>query len=282
MEHLTGIGALVPRYRGFIVDLWGVVHDGIKPYPGAIDCLARLQGAGKRVVLLSNAPRIARVAQAAMREMGIGDDLYNGIITSGEATHTLLQTRSDPFFAALGRKLYHLGPARDRNVFEDLDYLAVPAVEDADFVLNTGPDEATGMIDLPAFEEILRAARARDLPMLCANPDLEVIRDGVAVLCAGALAQRYAALGGRVRAIGKPDPTIYEPTLAALGCPRQAVLAIGDALRTDIAGAKAAGLASAWVIGGIHNALLGDPQAIEAAAAGEDLAPIAAVPSFAW
>ncbi len=282
MEHLTGLAPLAPRYGGFIVDLWGVVHDGIRPYPGAVDCLERLQRAGKRVVLLSNAPRVATVAQAAMREMGIGDDLYNDIITSGEATRDLLARRDDPFFAALGQKLYHLGPARDRNVFAGLGYTPVATPEDADFVLNTGPDETAGLVDLPAYEEILRAARARDLPMLCANPDLEVIRDGVAVLCAGALAQRYEALGGKARWIGKPDPTIYQPTLARLGCPPAAVLAIGDALRTDIAGAKAAGLASCWVIGGIHNALLGNPPAIEEAAAGEGVAPIAAIPALRW
>ncbi len=282
MEHLTGLAPLAARYQGFIVDLWGVVHDGIRPYPGAVDCLRRLQEAGKRVVLLSNAPRIASVAQAAMRAMGIGDDLYNGIVTSGEATRDLLARRDDPFFAALGRKLYHLGPARDRNVFAGLDYIPVASPEEADFVVNTGPDETAGMVDLAAYEEILRASRARDLPMVCANPDLEVIRDGVAVLCAGALAQYYEALGGKVRSLGKPDPTIYRPTLALLQVAPASVLAIGDALRTDIAGAKAAGLASCWVIGGIHNALLGNPAGIEAAAAGADLAPIAAIPALQW
>ena len=282
MEHLTGLAPLAPRFDGFIVDLWGVVHDGTSPYPGAVDCLARLQRAGKRVVLLSNAPRIAAVAQAAMRAMGIGDDLYNGIVTSGEATRDLLTRRADPFFAALGRKLYHLGPARDGNVFAGLDYTPVATPEEADFVLNTGPDETAGMLDLPAYEDILRACRARDLPMVCANPDLEVIRDGAAVLCAGALAQRYEALGGKVSWIGKPDPAIYQPTLAMLGCPPETVLAIGDALRTDIAGAKAAGLASCWVIGGIHSALLGNPQAIEEAAAGEGVTPVAAIPALCW
>ena len=282
MEHLTGLAPLVPRYRGFIVDLWGVVHDGIRPYPGAVDCLRRLQDAGKRVVLLSNAPRVATVAQAAMREMGINDELYNGIMTSGEATRARLARRDDPFFAALRRHLYHLGPARDRNVFAGLDYTPVATPEAADFVVNTGPDETAGMLDLPAYEDILRACRARDLPMVCANPDLEVIRDGAAVLCAGALAQRYEALGGKVSWIGKPDPAIYQPTLAMLGCPPETVLAIGDALRTDIAGAKAAGLASCWVIGGIHNALLGNPQAIEEAAAGEGVTPVAAIPALCW
>jgi HAD superfamily hydrolase (TIGR01459 family) len=282
MEHLNGFAPLADRFAGFIIDLWGVVHDGVQPYPGAIACLRELRRRGKKSVLLSNAPRRATVAQAAMREMGITDDLYDGILTSGEATYQLLATRAEPDFAALGRRLFHLGPERDRNIFAGLDYVPVARPSEAEFVLNTGPDEETGLIDLRAYEALLEACRAADLPMICANPDLEVIRDGIATICAGALAQRYEALGGRVRWIGKPDPTIYQPVLAMLGLPPAQILAVGDALRTDIAGAAAAGLASCWVIGGIHNALLGHPAAIEAAARGEGLSPIAAIPALQW
>jgi HAD superfamily hydrolase (TIGR01459 family) len=282
MEHLNGLAPLVPHYDGYIIDLWGVVHDGVRPYPGAIDCLARLKAAGKRAVLLSNAPRRSAVAQAAMRAMGIPDSLYFGILTSGEATHQMLAARNDPFLARLGRRMFHLGPETDRNVYEGLDLEVVDTPEAADFVLNTGPDETRGLLDLAPYEDLLLRMRARDLPMVCANPDLEVIRGGVPTICAGTLAQRYEALGGRVRWIGKPDPAVYAPVLALLGCPRERVLAIGDALRTDIVGAKAAGVASAWVLGGIHNHLLGDPAAAEAAAAAEGLAPVATLPALRW
>lgn len=282
MEHLNGFAPLANRFDGFIIDLWGVVHDGVHPYPGAVQCLAELRQAGKKSVLLSNAPRRAAVAQAAMREMGIADDLYSGILTSGEATHSLLESRADPFFAALGQRMFHLGPERDRNVFAGLDYVLVARPSEAEFVLNTGPDEITGLVELRSYEATLQEFRAADLPMICANPDLEVIRDGVTTICAGTLAQRYEALGGRVRWIGKPDATIYQPVLAMLGFPKARILAVGDALRTDIAGAKAAGLASCWVIGGIHNALLGHIAAIEAAAHAEGLAPIGAIPALRW
>ena len=119
--------------------------------------------------------------------------------------------------------------------------------------------------------------------MICANPDLEVIRGGMRVVCAGALAQRYAAMGGDVRSVGKPDPAIYGPTLDCLGVPRGHVLAVGDALRTDIAGAAAAGIASAWVLGGIHEEHLGESiEQVEAEAWAAGLSPVATLPRFAW
>ena len=282
MQHLSGFAALAERYDGFILDLWGVIHDGVTPYPGAVDCLERLRAGKRRVVLLSNAPRRSTVAQAAMREMGIADDLYTDLLTSGEATWLALRDRRDPFIAGLGQRLYHLGPPRDRNVFEGLPFIDVADPESADFVVNTGPDEARSLTDLGEYEPALQIAAARGLPMICANPDLEVIRGGIVALCAGALAQRYEALGGRVRWIGKPDPAIYAPVLERLALPKARVLAVGDALRTDIAGAASVGIDSCWVLGGIHNELRGRPEAADAAARAAGLAPIASVAEFAW
>jgi HAD superfamily hydrolase (TIGR01459 family) len=274
---------LAGEYRGFIVDLWGVVHDGVTPLPGAAECLARLRGGGGRVVLLSNAPRRAAIAAEAMRRMGLGEALYDGILTSGEATYMMLRERADPWFARLGRRVFHLGPARDRSVIEGLDYLPVEAPREAEWVLNTGPDDHRNPTLLTEFEPVLEACAARALPMVCANPDREVIRGGVRVLCAGALAERYRELGGEVRKVGKPDPAVYEPALAMLGLPRSEVLAVGDALETDIAGAAAAGLASCWVLGGIYGERLkGDRKAAEAAARLAGLAPVATVPAFVW
>ena len=269
--------------RGFVVDLWGVVHDGVAPLPGAAECLARIRAGGGRVVLLSNAPRRAAVAAEAMGRMGLGEALYDGILTSGEATHMMLRERTDPWFARLGRRVFHLGPERDRNVIEGLDYVRVEAPGEAEWVLNTGPDDHRNPTRLVEFEPVLEECAARSLPMVCANPDREVIRGGVRVLCAGALADRYRELGGVVRRVGKPDPAVYEPVLAMLGVARELVLAVGDALETDIAGAAAAGLASCWVLGGIHGERLkGDRQAAEAAARLAGLAPVATVPEFVW
>lgn len=282
MQHNTGFAPLAARYDGFILDLWGVIHDGVSPYPGAVDCLRRLREAGKPVVLLSNAPRRAHVAAEAMRGMGIAEDLYTGIVTSGEVTHVLLRDRSLPAFAGLGRRLYHLGPERDRNVFAGLDLETVARPADAGFFLNTGPDDTRSPTSIEPYEAELRASLDAGLPMVCANPDLEVIRGGARLICAGALALRYEELGGTVLWVGKPDPAVYRPVFDLLGVPPARVLAVGDSLRTDIAGARAAGVDSCWVLGGIHAEEFATPDLAEAAARAAGLSPVALLPAFRW
>jgi HAD superfamily hydrolase (TIGR01459 family) len=134
---------------------------------------------------------------------------------------------------------------------------------------------------------LAECARHR-LKMICANPDLEVIRDGVRVLCAGALALRYQELGGDVRSLGKPDPAIYQPVLEQLGLPPRDVLAVGDSLRTDIAGAIGVDLAACWVLDGIHGAELRqsggtlDTLKAEAIAREAGVMPVATIPRFIW
>lgn len=283
MRHLDGFRSLAADYDGFIVDLWGVVHDGVTPYAGAVDCLTRIRDMGKPAVLLSNAPRRAAVAQVGMRGMGIADALYSGILTSGEQTHRMMSERTDPFFAALGPRLYHIGPERDRNVFIDLPYVQADAPAEADFVLNTGPDDLSASDDPRPYDNILAACAEAGLPMICANPDLEVIRGGRRVICAGALTIRYEAMGGRTVWIGKPDRRIYAPVLEMLGTSPARTLAVGDALRTDIAGAAAAGIPSCWVLGGIHGEELGrDRDLAERTANGAGLSPDAAISAFEW
>jgi len=271
---VSGFRDLAGGYDGFIVDLWGVVHDGIKTYPGVVDCLARLREAGKRVVFLSNAPRRAAAVGRALAAMGVPSDLYDGVMSSGEAVYIGLRDRSESDFARLGRKLYHLGPKRDRDVFDTLDYVEVDAAGDADFILNTGPDDHLGPDDPSVYEPALQAGLDAGAVMVCANPDLEVIRDGKRIICAGLLAAWYAARGGHVVMRGKPDAAIYAPTLRLLAVPREKVLAVGDSLRTDIAGAKAAGIDSCWVLSGV------DADEGQAAAAG--LAPVVILPAFNW
>jgi HAD superfamily hydrolase (TIGR01459 family) len=225
-----------------------------------------------------------------MRAMGIADALYTGILTSGEAVHLHLRDRDDPFFDSLGERVFHLGPERDRNVMENLWLTEVHSPSLADWVLNTGPDDHKSDQSVDDFEDTLEACAAMDLPMVCANPDLEVIRGGRRVICAGSLAARYAELGGRVRLVGKPDPAIYARVFRMLGVrDRSRILAVGDALRTDIAGAAAVGIPSAWVLGGIHADELGlapdmapDAAQVTARAAEAGLAPVAALPAFTW
>ena len=283
MRHLDGFREIADGYDGFILDLWGVVHDGVAPIPGAPECLAALRAAGKRIVLLSNAPRRADSIMRQLARMGIPDTLYDGVMTSGEATHLMLQERPDPWYAALGRRVFHLGPQRDRGVMAGLDLDVLDEPDGADFMLNTGPDDEAPQTDPSHYDPVLRRSAALGLPMICANPDLEVIRGGVRVVCAGTLAVRYVDMGGDVRSLGKPDPAIYRPVLDMLAVPHGRVLAVGDALRTDIAGAAAVGLDACWVLGGLHGAHLGGDNArtrTEAAAAG--LAPAASIQHFVW
>ena len=281
MRRLDRLAALAGGYDGFIVDLWGVVHDGIAPFPGALECLARLND--KPVLLLSNAPRRASAVRVALRALGVSDTLYSGLLTSGEATWRALHERRDPWFAALGTRVYHLGPARDRSVMEGLDLIRVQDPAQGAFVLNTGPDDERDGARLEAFLPELDACLRAGLPMICANPDLEIVRGGLRILCAGALAQHYAAQGGDVRWVGKPDPTIYDDALALMEVERGRVLAIGDSLRTDIAGAHAAGMDALWVLGGVHaGADERDWSRIEDEAGSSGLKPLAAIPRLAW
>jgi HAD superfamily hydrolase (TIGR01459 family) len=283
MRHLQGMSAIAGSYDGFIVDLWGVIHDGVTPYAGAVECLLRLHDAGKRVVMLSNAPRRAAVVQEQLRAMGVPDHAYIGAMTSGEATHLALRDRVDPWYAALGTAAYHLGPRRDLRLVEGLDLAVTEDPARASFVLNTGPDDHRNPTNLGDFQEILATCRAHALPMICANPDLEVIRGGMRVICAGALARRYQELGGDVRSLGKPDPAIYAPVFEMLAVPRNRILAVGDALRTDIAGAAATGIDACWVLGGIHGeALAADATGPDRQARDAGLAPVARIDRFTW
>ena len=288
MEHLTGFSPLANRFDGFILDLWGVIHDGVTGFPHAIDCLQRLRDSGKPALLLSNVPRPNAPVQEMMRRMGIRDTLYADILTSGEAVRRALSDPPDEWWAGLGRQVFLLGPDRDRPILSGLRVKEVSSPSEADFVLNTGPDDHRNPTQIAAFEPILQDCIARKLPMICANPDLEVIRGGVRVLCAGSLALRYKALGGDVRSLGKPDPAIYDQALERLGVPADRVLVVGDALQTDIAGAEGVGLASCWVLGGLHRAGLANPDGsfdsrrAEREAQLAALRPIATIPYFAW
>jgi HAD superfamily hydrolase (TIGR01459 family) len=288
MEHLSGFAPLAGRYSGFVLDLWGVIHDGVNAFPHAVETLKQLRAAGKRTLLLSNVPRPNGAVQTMMRRMGIEDALYTGILTSGEAVRRALREPPDLWWTELGTRVFHLGPERDRPVLEGLPLAVVSTPAAADFVLNTGPDDHRNPSDMAEFETVLAECALHKLKMICANPDLAVIRGGVRVLCAGALAVRYQQLGGDVRSLGKPDPAIYQPVLEQLGLPPDQVLAVGDSLHTDIAGAAGVDLAACWVLDGIHGAELSngpgtfDTACAERAALAAGVNPVATVPRFVW
>jgi HAD superfamily hydrolase (TIGR01459 family) len=287
---IGGIGELVQDFDGFILDLWGVIHGGVEPYPGVLATLEQLRSSGKPAALLSNAPRRALSARQRLRQIGVPDGLYRALITSGEAAHEALRDRCDPDHAALGRRYLYIGPPWDNDLVRDLDYSAADTAQDADFLLCVGLfDEAD---PLSRYDDLFRAACASDAPMVCVNPDLVVHRQsGVAAPCAGLLAQHYRDRhGGRAIYHGKPDPKVFEHARAALELDSSArVLVVGDSLTTDIRGARAAGLPSVFVTRGIFAAELGiEPGEEPDAARVEELCerygerPVAAIATLRW
>jgi HAD superfamily hydrolase (TIGR01459 family) len=285
---LHGIGEIIDSYDGVVLDVWGVLHDGLKPFPGVIDALTRLKQQGKRSVVLSNAPRRAQPVSKRLAEIGIPRTLYDQIHTSGEETWQHLHRRDDAFYAALGRVCYLLAPPRDDSVLDGLDLKRVEDIDDAEFIFNTGPwgwDE-----DVERYEDMLQAARRRNLPMVCANPDIVVHHQGRRAICAGAIAQRYETLGGEVRWHGKPFAATYDTALGLLGvADRRRILALGDSLRTDIAGANGAGIDSVIVATGIHYEEFGtapgqmpDRAKLASAYAAANVRPMAAMAELCW
>jgi len=251
IELISRLRVLAPRYDGFILDLWGVIHNGAAPVPGALDCLRSLTAHDKRIVLLSNAPRRADDVVRRITRIGVPPGAYHHVMSSGEEAWQQLSRRDDPFYAALGRRCLHIGSERDMEIREGLAFEFVDTVEQAQFILNTGPAGWDDRIE--DYEPLLRPALDRDLAMVCANPDLVVVHGGRLALCAGALAKWYEERGGRVRWHGKPYRSVYDSCLSLLGIEdRSRILAIGDSLRTDIAGASGAGLDSLLIAGGIH------------------------------
>jgi len=285
---IGGIAALAPRYDGFILDLWGVVHDGVAPLPGALECMASLKAAGKRIALLSNAPRRADDVVERITRIGVPAGLYDHVMSSGEEAWQRLYRRDDAFYGALGRRCLHIGSERDTGIREGLALEFVETAEEAEFILNTGP---AGWEDrLEDYAPLLRRALAGALPMVCANPDLVVMHGNHLALCAGALAQWYEEAGGRVRWHGKPFGSVYDACLELLGIDdRSRILAVGDSLRTDIAGAAGAGLDSVLIAGGIHAEEFGmignqppDIERIAAALRAGSYSPVGVARRFCW
>ncbi|MBV9858490.1 MAG: TIGR01459 family HAD-type hydrolase [Alphaproteobacteria bacterium] len=283
-----GIGELAPRYDGFLLDLWGVVHDGVTPYPGALACMRGLMEAGKRVVLLSNAPRRSQDVARRIAAIGVPEELYHAVMSSGEEAWQHLCRRDEAFYAALGRHCLHIGSERDMEMRDGLDLDFVEGPEGADFILNTGPADWDDRLE--DYQPLLRQARDCELPMICANPDLVVMHGGRPTLCAGALAQYYEELGGRVRWHGKPYVSVYESCLDLLGiADKSRILAVGDSLRTDIAGANGVGLDSLLIAGGIHAEEFGggvnqalDLERVTAAIAKSGYSPIGVARALTW
>lgn len=248
---VKGVRALATKYEGFIVDQWGILHDGTNPYPGAVECLEMLRTGGKRIVVLSNSGRSGEDNLRIMASMGFPRHLFDRCISAGEDARDALARRSLPFHARLGRRYYAFTRDDNASLLDGLPLERVRRIEDADFLAVIGIDAPPKRVG--DYESELAQGSARRLPMICANPD--IVRpspDGV-VDAPGSLARRYEELGGEVFHHGKPYPAIYETCLRVLEeVPREKVVAVGDAIETDVLGAHQAGLRSAFVAGGIH------------------------------
>jgi HAD superfamily hydrolase (TIGR01459 family) len=239
------LSEIAPGHDALICDVWGVLHDGHRVFPAAAEALARFRREHGPVILLTNAPRVPAEVAAQCRSYGVPDDCYDAIVSSGGATRDELERRTGNGAVSL----YYIGPDRDLPMIEGLDVtrseiaqarlaLCIGLVDD----MNETPDDYAG---------VLKAMRARGLTMLCANPDIKVLRGPRMVWCGGALARDYELLGGKVIYYGKPYPAVYEAALAKAGHPKKP-LAIGDGLFTDVKGANGVGLDVLFIADGIH------------------------------
>jgi HAD superfamily hydrolase (TIGR01459 family) len=251
---IAGLGEIADRYDAIFCDVWGVLHNGRASFRPASDALVAFRRRGGAVILITNAPRPSAPIRAQVLALGVSPDAFDGIVTSGDVTVALIIERG-------GAAVHHIGPPRDLSLFDAAAGAGarprLVAAEQAEYVLCTGlfDDE----IETPAdYEERLAAMAARRLPFICANPDLVVHRGATLIYCAGALAKRYEELGGPAIYAGKPHPPIYHVAAAAaekaLGRPPapSRVLCVGDAIRTDIAGAEAQGYDGLFISAGIH------------------------------
>ena len=275
---------LAPNYDALLCDVWGVVHNSIVSFPEACDALRRFRAGGGTVIMITNAPRPGDEVVRFIARLGVPADAYDGIVSSGDVTRAYVS-------AHLDQAVFRLGPERDTPLYEGLDVRFAP-VETADYVVCSGlfDDETETAED---YRGLLGQMRARNLFMVCANPDVVVERGDKLVYCAGAIADLYRTLGGEVLYAGKPHRPLYDQALAQAeavrgrATPLARVLAIGDSVRTDLAGAAALGVDCLFVTAGIHAEEFGgrddlDPAAVGRIFAAAGVAPMALTRRLRW
>tara|TARA_B100000029_G_C17542968_1_gene947390 strand:- start:922 stop:1740 length:819 start_codon:yes stop_codon:yes gene_type:complete len=235
---LKGVSEVQDKYECFFIDLWGVVHNGIELYPGAIEVLEKLNKLKKRFVLMSNAPRPSKSVQKYLLNLKMKEIFINNVFTSGEAALEILKNN------VYGKKFYHLGPERDKDLLEGFENNKT-SLEKCEFIL------CTGLFDnkknsLEYYKILLK--NFKKIKMICTNPDLIVHRGSQVEYCAGSVAKIFEQIGGSVVYVGKPYPDIYN------FCKREneKVLVIGDNIRTDIKGANNMKFDSLFITQGIH------------------------------
>jgi len=276
---LTSVSTLAATSDAWICDIWGVLHNGIDPFLPAAEAARTFRAKGGTVCLLSNAPRPRRSVIAQMQAIGVPEGAFDAVVTSGDLTRQLIGARSD-------KQLFHLGPPKDLAIFEGLEVEFV-APEKARFVICSGyyNDDVETPDD---YADMLATLRKNDALMICANPDIFVERGDRLVYCAGALAEAYEKIGGKVIYAGKPHLPAYDMAIGVIEklrgakVPKDRVLAIGDGLRTDMAGAVNFGVRSLFIGSALHA-----EGPLEAAALAElfkdrPVKPVGAMDALRW
>lgn len=273
------------RYEAAFVDLWGCMHDGVAAFPEAVDACRAFRARGGRVVLLTNAPRPRGPVAAQVAALGVPDDAWDTIATSGDAA------RAAMFRGAVGSKVWFMGEDKDLSFFEPLKLVQDPVeiervpLEQAEGIVCCGPEDAQA--DPAVYRPQFLYAKQKRLTLLCANPDIVVDRGETREWCAGALAALYDEMGGRSLYFGKPHPPIYDLARQRLselgGVPGDAaIIAIGDGILTDILGAQQEEIDSLFVTGGLARSETGtdrqpDPRALDDYLARQGVAPTYAI-----
>ena len=256
-KRLDGLRGAQSTHAGLLCDVWGVLHNGETVYAEAAEALANFRAGGGHVVMITNSPRRSQGVLQQFETLGVSNDVFDAVVTSGDATRDLINQVEGP--------LFHLGPERDSPLFADLD-VNLTTAQDASAIICTGlfSDEVEKPDD---YRELLSELATRRLPFICANPDIVVERGDRMIWCAGALARLYEQLGGAVSMAGKPHPPIYElayrkmKAIAGRPIDKSNLLAIGDGLPTDIAGGEKFGSDVLYISGGIHAAEYGGADA---------------------
>jgi HAD superfamily hydrolase (TIGR01459 family) len=237
-KTIKGLVEIHKKYDAFFIDIWGVIHNGIKLYPGAIEVLENLLKSKKRLVLMSNAPRPSKKVEGLLKKMKINKIFFKYIFTSGEAALKSLQKN------VYGKKFFHLGPKRDDSLFKGFEENKKD-LSKADFILCTGFLDGHEA-DLDYYKNLLK--NFTKIKMVCTNPDLVVHRGLKEEYCAGTLAALFKELGGKVIYFGKPHPQIYKLCVKK----NEKILVIGDNILTDIKGANNMKFDSLLITHGIH------------------------------
>jgi len=282
---IAGLRKIADRFDHVLLDQYGVLHEGRAVFPPARACVEALRSAGKRVLVLSNSGKRAAENLQRIADHGLPADTYDGVLSSGEVAWDGLRQRAEPPFSGLGQRCFAITRGRDHSIFDGLALTIVGDMEEADFILLGGLDDAAS--DQKQWEPEFRAAAARHLPLLCANPDIMMFGAHGFLPGPGALAAFYASLGGEVTYIGKPHRAIFTAALHRLGNPSpDRVLMIGDSVKHDILGGRSAGLLTLLITSGVHHAALEHTHdraaAIRGLAADETEIPHWAMERLAW